>query len=122
MNLTITHEIPRAIIATIIEDAIHGGITDWAGVSGAEFDQDETISKATIYDLDKPDTPYTLDHATIALGMQRVIDAPAAECPEITRHAVREAVLDQDTSYIDGTDADAVVQFAIWGKILIPKS
>lgn len=121
MNLTITHEIPRAIIGTILEGAVHGGITDWAGVSAAEIDSDDTISRAVIYDLDNPDTPYTLDHATIALGMQRVIDAPAEECPEITRHAVREAVLDQDTSYIDGTDADVVVQFAIWGKILVEK-
>lgn len=138
ISITLDIEIPDQLCADILCTMLEGGVygigywacadniqrtpgyddperkADWnyvsAELSDAEHDEDDPDSKPQF-------EPKTMDYALIRKGIAACL-APGANLNKSTQGYIFSGVVNKDGGDIDGDAADAIAQFAMFGKLV----
>jgi hypothetical protein len=114
--------IPKDFTASVVTTAIESGVQGigyWASTRAYAW-QGEDYAQAVIMDKES-ERPhmYVLNHETIKAGIHMIMDREnEMALDDSYRHAVRQAVLDDDAGQIDGDLADQIVQAATLGDVI----
>lgn len=105
-------------------DGQYGGCWYWAeaysdkafAFTGDRWDY-VTIREKVDGEPTQPLKHWKVDHALLAKGIETLFDTGSKVSP-VMRHSLREAVLAQDAGNIDASDADVLVQLAVFGEMV----
>lgn len=118
-TLTLEIELPNDLLNSIMDAALHGGITYWAdyeveGGEGAQFHSHVLThgGKLIIIDNEDGDERFVLDADKLKLGIVRWLKRRIGSASQEGEHP------DQLLYAPDADDADAIVQLALFDEVV----
>lgn len=99
-----------AFLTDVYSCALEGGIGYWATCTSYRWSTDP---RATIEDI--AGDPHVITLATIAQGVNAIVRGAVA-IPEVQRRRLADAARTNSADTVDASDADAVVQTALFGS------
>lgn len=129
-------EVPQGMLSDLMItafDGTYGSCWTWSGPNpapGKGFNVQESNEAGTEdvwlsvdIVLDEPveengPTEFTVSHQTLVLGMQRILDEDSLTHDVWKKFCdrIRQGVFDDDAGELDAGDADAIVQWGLFGQ------
>lgn len=129
ITVTLTFNLSEELLSDTMVTAFDGsyggcwywattGSENWLTTNGESDVFANRWLKVVIQDSEDDDPkPVTVDHATLALGISRILNNDVKVSDDITQYILR-AVTEDDAGDIDATAADCIVQAGIFNEIV----